>query len=173
MDLFDDKADPRRTRRFDDRFLDTLAAQEGVGGEGREVVEEYHLDCQGQKRLFRLEIFGSGQDAFLCATEVCGGEPSGLRLRARFHEGVDPVPWGRLRNAIARRIATRDLVTDPDHGGLHLLTGLIRAQLVPDPADPDGPPAVLVDDLRLSWAQLGRVLSTCEGWGLRIEVTEE
>jgi len=173
MDLFDDRGDRRRTRRWDDRFLDTLAAQDGVGGDGREVIEEYHLDCQGSKRLFRLEVLGAGPEAFACATEIRDAAPTGVKLRRRFHEGVAPVPWGDLRAAIDERLATRDLVRDPDGGGLQVLCGRLRLQLVADPADPDGPPAVLVDDERLSWEALGRLLSAYEGWSLDVRITEE
>lgn len=173
MDLFDDPKDPRRTRRWDDRFLETLAAQDGVGGEGRAVLEEYHLDCQGHKRLFRLEILGSGPEAFVCATEIRAGTPSGIKLRRPFHEGVAPVPWADLRAAIDERLATRDLVRDPDGSGLQVLCGRLRLQLTADPADPDGPPAILVDDERLTWEALGRLLSAYEGWGLDVRITEE
>jgi hypothetical protein len=173
MDLFDKTPDPRPTRRFDDRFLDTLAAQDGVGGDGREVVEEYHLDCQGNKRLFRLEILGSGPDAFLSATEVRAGAPTGITLRRSFHEGAVPVPWGELRGAIDERLATRDLVRDPDCGELQVLYGRLRLQLRANPGAPDGPPGVLVDDQFLSWEELGRLLAAYEGWGLDVRITEE
>ena len=44
-----------------------------------------------------------------------------------------------------------------------------RPILAPGGDDDGGPPA-LVDDLELSWTDLGRLLASYEGWHLRLEI---
>ena len=34
---------------------------------------------------------------------------------------------------------------------------------------PDGEPVIDVDDRELTWSEFGRMLTTCAGWGMRIE----
>ena len=48
---------------------------------------------------------------------------------------------------------------------------MVRAQ-IGFAGDEGGGPPVLVDDLELSWAELGRLLASYEGWHLRIEIID-
>jgi hypothetical protein len=38
---------------------------------------------------------------------------------------------------------------------------------------PDGEPVIDIDDLVLSWSELGRMLTTYAGWGMRIELVPD
>ena len=72
-----------------------------------------------------------------------------------------------MRRRIRERLAERDIVRD-EAGRLQLLRDLVRGQLT---ESEDGEaPAVLVDDLVLSWDELGALLLPLVGFGLRIEI---
>ena len=52
-----------------------------------------------------------------------------------------------------------------------MLTNLIRAQ-VEFARDPRKGPPLIVDGDTITWRELGEMLSSYEGWGLRIEITQ-
>jgi hypothetical protein len=126
-----------------------------------ERLEDF-LDCTGKRRCFRLMVYAEGQ--FLEAREVHDGEPSGLRfvLPVKFDEGP---PWGEIRKRIRERLARRDLVRD-EVGRLQLLTDVLRGQLT----ETEDALALIVDDRVLSWEEVGALLASYIGFGLRIEV---
>ncbi len=161
------------TQRFGEHLMEVMAALDEVNQPSRGGDLETFLDAAGRKRRFRLEVYGGGPLTFLSAREERTDGRLGLRLLTRFDEATENPPFGLLRDKIRARLATRDVVRDPDNGRLQLLTGQIRAQLTCDPDDPDGPPAVLVDDELLSWDELGDLLAGYEGFGLRVQVTDE
>ena len=136
-----------------------------------EAMDEYHLDHQGRKRLFRLRNYERGWGSFLEAQEFRKDEPTGWRFALRCDAEIAIAPWGEIREKLRQRLATRDLVRDPDSGELQVLTNLIRAQ-VEFARDPrKGPPLIVYGDT-ITWRELGEMLSSYEGWGLRIEITQ-
>ena len=52
-----------------------------------------------------------------------------------------------------------------------MLTNLIRAQ-VEFARDPRKGPPLIVDGDTITWRELGEMLSSYEGWRLRIEITQ-
>ena len=130
-----------------------------------EMLDEY-IDCAGKRRQFRLTLYAEG--LFLQAIEIRDGEPVGLRFVLPVRDGEIP-PWGEMRKRIRERLAERHIVRD-EAGRLHILRDLIRGQLT---ESEDGvTPSLLVDDLVLTWEELGELLMPCVGFGLRIEVHE-
>lgn len=104
------------------------------------------------------------------AVELREGGAPGLRFLVPF--GDDEVaPWGEIRKKVRGFLSQRDVVRGPD-GGLTILNERVRGQLTSGEADDDGCPHVLVDDLVLSWAELGRLLMPYEGFAVRIEIDE-
>jgi hypothetical protein len=134
------------------------------------VMQEYHLDCQGKKRLFRLSEISRGPLSFIYAVELRDGEPTGLSLRAHYDEMTEMPAWWDIRRKIAKRLATRDVVRDPDTGNLEILNMLIRARV--GAQGKDGP-EMLVDDLAITWEELGKVLQTYEGWSVKIKISDD
>lgn len=136
-------------------------------------MEEYHLDCQGKKRLFRLGSYGGGMLTFMEACEIRDGSPTGWRFKHRWDPAMEAPPYYQLRQKIAERLSTRDVIREPDSGRMTVLDRLIRAQVScaeePDATGPD----VLIDGEVVTWEELGEMLSTYEGWGLRIEIREQ
>jgi hypothetical protein len=174
---------PSKPAGFGENLFLSLMAMEAIeeekdeahrrsGGE-REVMEETHLDCQGRRRLFRLQIYGGGIATFLAATEVIDGDPAGMRLVLRYNEETEPPPYGEIREKIADRLSTRDIVRDPESGDRQVLNGLIRAQITCDLEGDVEVPLLIVDGEQITWEELGRLLMTYEGWGLHIKITEE
>jgi hypothetical protein len=161
------------TQRFGERYMEVMAALDEVNQPGRGASEETFLDACGAKRRFALEIYGGGPMTFLSAQEERADGSPGLRLYLQFDEVTQLPPYGPLRDKIRQRLATRDLAQDPDDGSLQILTGDIRAQITSSTTDPHDLPAVLIDDLELSWEDLGRLLSAYEGFGLQIRITDE
>ena len=135
----------RRTKMPDDDTLETF------------------IDCTGKRRRFRLMVYAGGR--FLEAREMLDGAPSGLRFVLPVEVEEMP-PWGEIRKQIRERLARRELVRD-EAGRLNLLTDVLRGQLTY--GDGAGP-AFIVDDVVLSWEELGAFLESYEGFGLRIEI---
>jgi hypothetical protein len=143
----------------------------GAGPEEPRVMDEVHIDCQGRKRRFRLQEYHRPIMSRIEATELLNGEPVGMRLVAHFNDDVQMPPYYEIRRRIADRLATRDLVRDPESGGLVDLTMRIRAQVRCGEGGEEGPDLIIDGDV-VAWAELGRLLNTYEGWGLRIEIEE-
>jgi hypothetical protein len=126
--------------------------------------EEEYLDCTGRKRRFVLQAYAGGM--FLSATELLKGEASGMHfvLKMDLH---DHVPWGEMRDKLRRRLAERDVAVDPDTKRLQILTRRVRARIVG--FDDDGP-ILVVDDRRVTWPELARMLESYEGWDLDVRI---
>lgn len=135
-----------------------------------EARDEYHLDHQGRKRLFRLRNYERGPFSFFEALEVRNGDPTGWRFAVHYDPESGIVPWAEIREKIRQRLATRDIVRDPDSGGLRVLANLIRAQVGCAKDARKGPP-LIVDGETVTWREFGQLLSSYEGWGLRIQIT--
>lgn len=163
-----------KTSRFGENLLLSMIAMEAAEDEqdDREVMEEYHLDCQGKKRLFRIQSYGGGVATFLTAQEILEDGDPGMRVLLRFNEETEPPPYFELRTKIEERLAVRDLIRDPDSGRLEALTGLIRASITSD-RETDLAPMLVIDGEQVSWEEFGRLLTTYEGWGLHIRITSE
>lgn len=131
------------------------------------MVNDY-LDCQGNKRTFRLEAYAHG--LFIHAVEVREGGYPGLRFVLPVKPGEVP-PWGELRERIRSRLCQRDIVPE-DRGELEILNQLVRAQISDTGRSGErrDTPILYVDDMELTWEDLGRALMTYSGWGLRLEI---
>jgi hypothetical protein len=131
------------------------------------MVDEY-VDCTGRLRRFRLAVYAGGR--FLRAVELRDRDEPGLHVS--LPTGADGVPpWGRMRELLRARLARRDLASDPRSGRLEILTNVVHAQ-VGFATEEDGGPPLFIDDLELSWVDLGRLLASYEGWHLRIEIKD-
>jgi hypothetical protein len=128
-----------------------------------DTIHEY-LDCTGKRRRFRLEEQPPG---FLEAFEIRDDDEPGLRFILALPPAGTP-PYGDLHDRIAERLSQRHLVRD-EHGKLDNLHRVIRAQIHGAAPEESGP-MLVIDDLRISWDELGQVLQSYEGWGLRIQI---
>jgi len=131
------------------------------------IVDEY-LDASGKKRVFRLAVYAAG--TFLEAVELRDGEPTGLRFILPVKPDELP-PWGSMRDKIRERLSQRDLVRD-EKGKLQDLRRVIRAQLSDEDRTDSGTPVLLIDDMKVTWEELGEYLMTYSGWGLRLEIRD-
>jgi hypothetical protein len=135
-------------------------AKSSFGGE----VEEF-LDCAGKRRRFVLRIYGNGQ--FLEAREVLAGDVPGARIALPVKRGAAP-PWGDIRKRIRERLSRRDLVKD-ENGRLVLVADVLRGQLTW--SNDDGL-ALVVDDVIMPWEEVGRLLSSYEGFAIHVEIRD-
>ena len=129
------------------------------------IIDEY-LDCTGQTRRFRLELDPPG---FLEAFEIRENDEPGLRFIMSIKPDVLP-PWGDMRDHIRDRLSQRDLVRDKT-GKLDNIRNVIRAQIHDLDSDRSAP-MLVVDDMRITWDELGQVLMPYSGWGLRIQICD-
>lgn len=132
-----------------------------------ETSEEDFLDCAGKKRTFRLSPYAN--DLWLQAVEVRKGGELGVRFSLPARDGV--LPWGEMRQHIRARLAQRDVVRTRE-GKLEMLNQLVRGQIASADAQTGEGPSVLVDDLELSWEELGQLLNSYEGWHFRLEIQD-
>jgi len=145
-----------------------LAPDEGTDS----VMDDHHLDCRGNRRHFRLELYGGGPASFLSATELRDGEATGLRFVMQYDESTQAPPYGEIRKKIDARLAVRHVDRDPDTLEWTPLTTLIRAQ-IGSASDHEVPsPDLVIDDETVSWDELGAMLRAYEGFGVRIRITE-
>ena len=135
------------------------------------VMEEYHLDCRGKKRLFRLDEYGHGPASFLSAWEVRRGKVPGLRFVMRYDESTEVPPYGEIREKIADRLAVRHVIRDPETQGWTPLNLVIRAQIGESDEYHALGPDLVIDDEDITWEELGNMLRSYAGWGVRIQIT--
>lgn len=135
------------------------------------TMEDTYLDCRGERRHFRLEERLVPTGALLRAEEIRDGEPTGWSFEL-VHNPEEVPPYAELRDRIRQRLATRDLVRDPDTGALEPLTQLVRAQIGVSNSE-TGKLFLLVDGEEIEWTELGQMLMSYEGFGLRLEITEQ
>ncbi len=129
----------------------------------RTGVEEF-LDCAGKRRRFLLQIYANGH--FLEACEILDDDSRGSRIALPIRPGAAP-PWGEIRKRIRERLARRDLVQDED-GRLVLVADGFRGQLTWS----DDGVALIIDDVILSWDEVGQLLAAHEGFALHIEIRD-
>jgi hypothetical protein len=132
-------------------------------GDDDTMVDEY-LDCTGRKRRFLLQAYAGGM--FLSATELLNGDPTGMHFVMKMDEHGH-VPWGEMRDKLRQRLAERDVAVDPDTKRLQILNRRVRARIVG--FDDDGP-LLVVDDRRVTWSELARLLESFEGWDLDVRI---
>lgn len=130
-------------------------------------IDEY-LDCTGKKRTFRLSVYAFGN--FLEAVELRAGEATGWRFVLPIKVG-EAQPWGEMRDRIREHLSRRDVVRDAA-GRLQLLHRRIRAQISETDQETEPKLSLRVDDLELSWEELGDLLRSHVGWNLRIEIRD-
>jgi hypothetical protein len=135
-----------------------------------ESMIDEHLDCTGRMRRFRIETYAAGN--FLHAVELRPDGAPGLRFVLPVPADGTP-PYGDIRDRIRERLSRRDLVQDAD-GNLRILHKRIRGQLTEGSGEQqeNGLPAMVVDDLVVSWEDIGRLLAPYIGWGIRIAITD-
>lgn len=131
------------------------------------MVDEY-LDCAGKTRRFRIEPFAEG--LFLSAVELRDDpDGGGFRIVLPIADGELP-PYGEIRRRIRERISRRDLVWNKQKRRWQVLRDTICLQV--DDEDDEGTPMVLVDDTRMSWTELGKILKPYNGFGLRLQIVD-
>ena len=130
--------------------------------------EEAHLDCLGQLRSFRLSTYAGG--TWLEALEIRPDDTVGLRFVLPVSADGEP-PYAEMRRVIRARLAERSIAKSGD-AGWQVLSDVVRGQLREADDDQEGP-NVVVDDVELTWAELGRVLMEHVGFGLRMVITDE
>ena len=115
-----------------------------------------------------MMIYAAG--LFLDAREMRGDEPVGLRFVERVRD--DPgVAFGKIRERIRERLAQPDVGRNARTGELFLLRDRLKGQIAPfDRAE--GGPSVLVDDLELTWAEIGHLLEPFEGFHVELSIRD-
>lgn len=144
--------------------------ESGVDMESNDEITDEFLDCTGATRVFRLKVYAEG--LFMDATEQKEDGSTGLRFVLPIKDGVPP--WGEMRDLVQSRLCQRDVVRD-GRGKLQVLHNLIRAQITD--IDSEGrefidQPHLVIDDINVSWEELGQALTCFTGFGLRIEIHE-
>jgi len=116
---------------------------------------------------FRTHLFGTG--VALDAFELREGHPAGYQFQVIGDPQDDLLALlGRLIEKMRRALA----VTHIDDGelGLQVSDGLVlRGKIESDLDDDDRMPVVVIDGRDVSWAELGRMVMTFEGWQFKLE----
>jgi hypothetical protein len=86
--------------------------------------------------------------------------------RSKTH---DPLLWAQIQRILREELSAADAVRGPG-GELTIVDGIVRGELTEGTGD--GCPGVAVEDLKISWVELGRALMAYQGLKIRIEVEE-
>lgn len=126
--------------------------------DARGVVHQFH---------FRVHLFGSGVS--LDAFELREGCPAGYQFRVIGDpEGDLLALLGRLIEKMRRALAVTHI--DDSTLGLQVNDGLIvRGKIESNLDDDDRMPVVVIDGREVSWAELGHMAMTFEGWQFKLE----
>jgi hypothetical protein len=87
-----------------------------------------------------------------------------LNSEAAFEHIAWEVPIGKSQIEYEDRVSSWSMKGD-------VLRGVVGYGHDPNTGEPA--PEILVDDKRLSWSEFGKMLSTYEGWGLRLTIVPE
>ena len=127
------------------------------------------IDATGAAHEFRFRkrLFGPGIaiDAF----ELRDGRPAGYRFQVIGEPYDDPLELlGTLVAKMRRALAHIHL--DHSENGPHVSDRLtLRGTVESDPDEDHRAPQVVVDGIEISWDELGRMVSTFEGWQFKLE----
>jgi hypothetical protein len=126
--------------------------------DARGVAHQFH---------FRVHLFGSG--VALDAFELREGCPAGYQFRVIGDpEGDLLALLGRLIEKMRRALAVTHI--EDSTCGLQVNDGLIvHGRIESNLDDDDRMPVVVIDGREVSWAELGRMAMTFEGWQFKLE----
>lgn len=116
---------------------------------------------------FRAHLFGDG--VALDAFELRGGHPAGYQFQVIGSPEDDLLALlGRLIEKMRRALARTHL--EETSLGLQVNDArIVRGRIESDLDDDDRMPAVLIDGRQVTWAELGRMVMTFEGWQFKLE----
>ncbi|WP_419964703.1 DUF7713 domain-containing protein [Pelomonas cellulosilytica] len=127
------------------------------------------IDARGLEHEFRFRTHLFGPGVALDAFELRDGCPAGYRFQVVGEPDEDPLALlGKLIAKMRRALALTH-VEDTEHG-LQVNDRLIlRGTIDSDPDERLGVPMVVIDGREVSWDELGRMVSTFEGWQFKLQ----
>src|SRR5208283_331177 len=130
-------------------------------------------DCAGEVHEFhfRTNLFGPGVaiDAF----ELRDGLPSGYQFQIIGNPEDDMLGLlGQLVQKIRRGLSTKHIV-DSQHGLQIADHRVVRGKIEWDDAHDGRMPLLIIDGREVTWAELGRMLMTYEGWQFKLTVADK
>jgi hypothetical protein len=136
---------------------------EPVGlADGTGKVHEFH---------FRTNLFGPGVaiDAF----ELRDGNPTGYQFQIIGDPEDDLlVLFGQLLQKMRRGLSTKHLI-DGQHGLQIADDRVVRGKIECDVAHDDRVPLLIIDGREITWAELGRMLMSFEGWQFKLTIADK
>lgn len=151
-------------------FNETAAKQLGLQGFEHVAFEPVRMvDARGLEHEFRFRTRLFGPGVSIDAFELQEGSPSGYRFQVIGEPDDDPLALlGKLITKMRRALALTHL-EDTEHG-LQVNDGLVlRGTVDSDPDERHRVPMVVIDGREVSWDELGRMVSTFEGWQFKLQ----
>ena len=131
-------------------------------------------DHAGAPHTFHVSTFVAPVGFLLKALEIQEGQARGYEFQVlgRFEASIGELQ-AALIDRIERGLARQHLEVD-EWGGLRLCEGVevVRGRFTWDEDAQGEEPAVVVDGKDFSWEDLGRALSSLEGWQFRLEIKD-
>ena len=151
-------------------FNEAAASQLGLQRFEHVVFEPVRmLDARGIEHEFRFHTRLFGPGVSIDAYELQNGSPGGYRFQVIGDPEDDPLELlGKLIGKMRRALA-RTHLEETKHG-LQVNDGMVlRGTVGSDPDEDHGVPMVVIDGRDVSWEELGRMVSTFEGWQFKLE----
>lgn len=151
-------------------FNEAAASKLGLQGFEHVAFEPVRmLDAREIEHEFRFSTRLFGPGVSIDAFELQNGSPGGYRFQVIGDPEDDPLELlGKLIGKMRRALAHIHL--DETKHGLQVNDGMVlRGTVGSDPDEDHGVPMVVIDGRDVSWEELGRMVSTFEGWQFKLE----
>ncbi|MCP3712409.1 hypothetical protein M3I54_36715 [Paraburkholderia sp. CNPSo 3274] len=127
------------------------------------------IDCEGEAHQFHFQLRLLGARIALDGFELRGELPAGYRFQLIGEADDDVfVLLGRLVEKVRRALSVRHV----DFHERRIIDSTVRGRIEWDESQPGHLPLVVVDGKEVSWDDLGRMLTSMEGWQFRLEIAD-
>ncbi len=129
-------------------------------------------DCEGVRHRFEIRTMLMGELVTLRAVEELGNGAVGYEIEVLGNPEDDPMElFQRLYERLHRELGRKHLV-ETDLGTRIGEDLVVRARITWDDKSDGRVPLLVIDGRTVTWDELGRLLMSCEGWNVKIEIFE-
>jgi len=154
-------------------FNTEVAEIDGLDGfQHAELAPVEIKDCDGEAHLFHFRTRLLGPGVSLDAFEVRDGTPAGYQFQVIGEPEDDPLMLlARLIERIRRALSIKHV--EVGSLGLQIANQVVRGRIEWD-EDQDGRvPLLTVDGREITWDELGRMVTSFEGWQFKLEIRDK
>jgi hypothetical protein len=128
-------------------------------------------DCAGERHEFHFRMRLLGSTAALDAFELRAGAPGGYQFQILGKPDDEPLPLlGRLIERMRRSLSVKYL--ECSEHGTQIADRTVCGRIEWDESEDGRVPLLVIDGQEVSWAELGRMLMSFEGWHFCVAIRD-